>query len=131
MSKLRSKLPKTSQLGPTTWTVTLKSVWKAVGNWCTRRLTDFVRFPYFVWTIILFKKRSGNWENGQTLPPRLIVLGCLYLARIRRQLFTLDSELLGQISTKEDPNVRVTTGSSRKFHSSHIQPRTVTFAQNK
>ena len=35
-----------SQLGTTTWKVTLKRAFNAVAKWRTRRLTNFIRFPH-------------------------------------------------------------------------------------
>ena len=50
-AKIEGKNPKDITAWSYDSKVTLKSVLNAIANWRTRRLTNFKRFPHFVWTI--------------------------------------------------------------------------------
>ena len=77
--KISKKIPKTSQLGTTTWQVMLKSVLNALANWRIRRLTNFIRFPHLAWTITTHSQKIWElWENCQRLALKRCRNSCIW-----------------------------------------------------
>ena len=102
MSKLSGRISETSQLGATTWKVTLKSVLNSLANWRTIRLTSFMRFPHCL------DDHHINPEDLEIVGElsetcSQIVLKCLCLARIGRPQLRRTVNCSAMISHKLEP----------------------------
>ena len=81
MSKPKRKSPKTSQLGASTWKVTLESVLNAFASWHTRRLTNFMKCPHCL-DDHQIKPEDPEIVGELSEMCTQIVLKCLYLTRV-------------------------------------------------
>ena len=48
------------QQGPMTWKDMLRSAWKDVENWETKRQSNYTKFQVLAWMTIMSKRRSSN-----------------------------------------------------------------------
>ena len=97
LQKLQVNLMQKSHLlGPTTWKVTQRTVWKDIANLRIKRLNNYTKSQRHAWmTINLKKKTTSQQENCPQF-----ALKCLYLARTGRLDILWSVNELARAATK-------------------------------
>ena len=113
-------MQKSHLLGPTTWKVMQRNVWKDVANLRIKRLNNYTKSRRHAWTIINLKKKKKKWISWRIIYSLLTKCSQMYVsASYGETRYFMVCEWTCSCGHKMDKSLRQTLDAFDPVHSSH------------